>query len=153
MGPDSMRGILPQTPMALLVIKEQVSNTWAIYLHMFQLPQNQITLQYMHNHSHIPGKCRGTGLTRAVCHHHFQHHGILFRWDLTHPCLNIYKCIRQPLHVFSWRPPRDAKNCQAPNDKCEQQWSHAHFGVTPTTMHTGTNQKAQQSCGSGTNRE
>ena len=32
--------------------------------------------------------------------------------------------------------------------------SHAlHFGVTPTTMHMGTNQKAQQSCGSGTDRE
>ena len=43
-GPDSMRSILPQTPMALLVVKEQVSNSWAIYLHMFQLPQNWVTL-------------------------------------------------------------------------------------------------------------
>ena len=59
MGPDSMRGILPQTPMALLVIKEQVSSTQAIHLHMFQLPKNWIALQYMHNHSHIPRKCGG----------------------------------------------------------------------------------------------
>ena len=28
-----------------------------------------------------------------------------------------------------------------------------HFGVTSTMMHTGTNRKAQQSCGSGTDRE
>ena len=56
-----MHGILPQTPMALFVIKEQVSNTWAIYLHMFQLPENWITLQYVHNHPCIPGKCGGQG--------------------------------------------------------------------------------------------
>ena len=32
--------------------------------------------------------------------------------------------------------------------------SHAfHFSIASTTMHTGTNQKAQQSCGSGTDRE
>ena len=32
--------------------------------------------------------------------------------------------------------------------------SHAfHFGVTSTTIHTGTNRKAQQSCGSSTDRE
>ena len=28
-----------------------------------------------------------------------------------------------------------------------------HFSVASTTMHTGTNQKAQQSCGSGTDKE
>ena len=43
--------------------------------------------------------------------------------------------------------------CHAPNVKCVQQWPHAHFGDAPTTMHMGTNQKAQQSCGSGTDRE
>ena len=53
MGLDSMCGILPQTLIALLVIKEQISSTRDIYLHMFQLPKNQITLQYMHNHPHI----------------------------------------------------------------------------------------------------
>ena len=34
-GSDSIRGILLQTPMALLVVEEQVSSTRAIYLHMF----------------------------------------------------------------------------------------------------------------------
>ena len=91
MGLDSMRGILPQTPMALLVVKEQVSNTQTIYLHMFQLPENRITLQYVHNHPRIPGKCRGTGLTRVVCHHHLQHHGVFFCCGFTCPFLNIYK--------------------------------------------------------------
>ena len=38
-GLDSIRGLLLQTPMALLVIEEQVSSTRAIYLHMFQLPK------------------------------------------------------------------------------------------------------------------
>ena len=61
MGPDSMGSILPQTMMALLGIKEQVSHTEAIYLHMFQLPENWIALQYLHNHPHIPGKCGGWG--------------------------------------------------------------------------------------------
>ena len=41
----------------------------------------------------------------------------------------------------------------APNVKYMWQRPHTHFGVTPTMMHTGTNQKAQQSCGSSTNRE
>ena len=36
-----MRGILPQTPMALLIIKEQISSARAIHLHMFQLPKNR----------------------------------------------------------------------------------------------------------------
>ena len=57
------------------------------------------------------------------------------------------------LCVFSWCPPRDPKNCHALNVICVQQQPHTHFSVTPTTMHMGTNRKAQQSCGSGTNRE
>ena len=61
MGLDSMLGILPQTPMALLVVKEEVSSTQAIHFHMFQLPKNQITLQYMHNHPCVPRKCGGIG--------------------------------------------------------------------------------------------
>ena len=61
MGLDSMHSILPQTPMALLVIKEQVSNTRAIYLHVFQLPQDRVILQYVHNHPRIPGKCGERG--------------------------------------------------------------------------------------------
>ena len=43
--------------------------------------------------------------------------------------------------------------CHALNVISVQQQLHAHFSVTPNTMHTGTNRKAQQSCGSGTNRE
>ena len=98
MGPDSMRGILPQTPTALLVIKEQVSSTQAVHLHMFQLPKIWIALQYVHNHPHVPRKCRGTGPTRAVHHCHLQHHDVFFHWHLTCPFSNICKHIRQPLH-------------------------------------------------------
>ena len=43
--------------------------------------------------------------------------------------------------------------CHALNVKCTWQWPHTHFSVAPTTMHMGTNQKAQQSCGSSTDRE
>ena len=43
--------------------------------------------------------------------------------------------------------------CHAPNVKCARQRPHAHFGDAPTTMHMGTNRKAQQSCGSGTDRK
>ena len=43
--------------------------------------------------------------------------------------------------------------CHAPNVICVQQSPHAHFSVAPTMIHMGTNQKAQQSCGSGNNRE
>ena len=55
MSPDHMRGILAQTPTALLVIKEQVDSPWTVYLHMLQLPKDRVTLQYMHYHSRIPG--------------------------------------------------------------------------------------------------
>ena len=51
---DSIHGILLQTLMALLVIEEQVSSTRAIYLYMFQLPKNWITLEYVHDHPCIP---------------------------------------------------------------------------------------------------
>ena len=61
MSPDSMHSILPQTPMALLVIKEQVSSAWAVHLHMFQLPKNWIALQYVHDHPHVPRKHGGWG--------------------------------------------------------------------------------------------
>ena len=69
MSLDSMRGILPQTLMALLIIKEQISSAWAVHLHMFQLPKNWVTLQYVHDHPCIPREHRGTGPTRAICHH------------------------------------------------------------------------------------
>ena len=49
-----MRGILPQTPITLLIVKEQISSAWAIDLHMFQLPKNRVTLQYVHDHPHHP---------------------------------------------------------------------------------------------------
>ena len=54
MGSDSIHGILLQTPTALLVIEEQVGSTRAIYLHMFQLLKNRITLEYVHDHPRIP---------------------------------------------------------------------------------------------------
>ena len=102
MGPDSLCGILPQTPMALFVIKEQVSSTRAIYLYMLQLPQNWVALQYVHNHSCIPRKCRRMGSTRVVSHRHLQHQGVFFCWGLTGPFPDIHKCIRQPLQGKSW---------------------------------------------------
>ena len=43
--------------------------------------------------------------------------------------------------------------CHAPNVKCMRQQPHAHFSDAPTMMHMGTNQKAQQSYGSGTDME
>ena len=95
---DSMRGILPQTPMALLIIKEQISSARAIHLHVFQLPKNRVALQYVHDHPHIPGEHGGTGPTRMVCHRHLQHHGVFFCWGLIHPFPNICQHIRQPLH-------------------------------------------------------
>ena len=51
---DSICSILLQTPMALLVIEEQVSSTRAIYLHMFQLPKNRIAFEYVHDHPCVP---------------------------------------------------------------------------------------------------
>ena len=43
--------------------------------------------------------------------------------------------------------------CHALNVVCVQQQPYTQLSVTPNTMPTGTNRKAQQSCGSGTNRE
>ena len=65
-----MHGILPQALMALLVVKEQIGGARAIYLHMFQLPKNWVTLQYVYDHPHVPGERGRTGLTRVVSHHH-----------------------------------------------------------------------------------
>ena len=67
---DGTRGILPQAPTAQLVIKEQIGSAWAIYLHMFQLPKNQVALQYVHDHSRIPGEHGRTGPTRVISHRH-----------------------------------------------------------------------------------
>ena len=55
MSPDRIRGILAQTLMALPVIEEQIGSPWTIHLHVFQLPKNWVTLQYVHYHSTIPG--------------------------------------------------------------------------------------------------
>ena len=82
MGSDSICSLLLQTRMALLVIEEQVSSTRAIYLHMLQLPKNQVTLEYMHNHSCIPREHGRVRSTRAISHHHFQHQGIFFHGGL-----------------------------------------------------------------------
>ena len=134
MGLDSTRGILLQTPTALLVIKEQVRNTQAIYLHMLQLPKNWIALQYMHNHPCIPGKCGRMASTRAVSHHHLQHHGIFFHWGLTGPFPDICKCIRQPLQGKSWASSNDMYS----------PWSSGEY-ISPESLHlsgsiTGTQQ-------------
>ena len=70
MSPDRICGILAQTLTALLVVKEQIGSPQAIHLHMFQLPKEWVTLQYVHYHPHIPGERRRMGPTRAVSHHH-----------------------------------------------------------------------------------
>ena len=69
MSPDRIHGVLAQTPMALLVVKEKIG-AWAIHLHVFQLPKDQVTLQYVYNHPHVPGERGRMGLTRVVSHHH-----------------------------------------------------------------------------------
>ena len=97
MGLDSIHGLLLQTPMALLVIEKQVSSTRSIYLHMLQLPENQVTLEYMHDHPRIPRECGRVGSTRVISHHHFQHQGIFFHGGLPSLFPNIRQCIRQPL--------------------------------------------------------
>ena len=133
MGPDSLCGILPQTPMALLVIKEQVSSTWAIYLHMFQLPQNRVPLQYVHNHPCISEKHGGMGPTRVVCHRHLQHHGILFRWGLC-PFLNIYKHIGQPC----------TENCGASSNEVYSPWLSGEYISPESSRLSGSITGAQQ---------
>ena len=102
MGSDSIRSLLLQTLAALLVVEEQVSSTRAIYLHMLQLPKNRVTLEYVHDHPHVPRECRRVGSTRAISHCHFQHQGVFFHGGL--PCLfpNICQCIGQPLQGKSW---------------------------------------------------
>ena len=71
MGPDSIRGLLLQTLMALLVIEEQVGSTRAIYLHMLQLLKDRVALEYVHNRPHIPGECGRAGSTGVISHRHF----------------------------------------------------------------------------------
>ena len=102
MSPDRIRGILAQTPMALLVIEEQIGSPWAIHLHVLQLPKDWVTLQYVHYHSHIPGEHERMGLTRAVSHCHLQHHGIFLYWGLIDPFPDIHQCMGQPLYGKSW---------------------------------------------------
>ena len=70
MGLDGNHGILSQAPMALLVVKEQIGSAQAVHLHVFQLPKDWVTLQYVHDHPRIPGECGTMGPTRAVSHRH-----------------------------------------------------------------------------------
>ena len=88
MSLDCIRCILAQTLTTLLVIKEQIGSPRAIHLHVFQLPKDWVTLQYVHYHPHIPGEYRRMGPTRAVSYHHLQHHGILLCWGLVNPFSN-----------------------------------------------------------------
>ena len=97
MGSDSIHGPLLQTPMALLVIEEQVSSTRAIYLHMLQLPKNWVALEYVHNHPRIPRECGRAGSTRVIIHHHFQHQGIFFHGGLPSLFPNVRQYVGQPL--------------------------------------------------------
>ena len=96
-GSDSIHSPLLQTLTALLVIKEQVSSARAIYLHMLQLPKYRVTLEYVHDHPHIPRECRRVGLTRVISHCHFQQQGIFFRGGLPSLFPNVHQCIGQPL--------------------------------------------------------
>ena len=45
---------------------------------MFQLPKKRISLEYVHDHPHVPRESRRMGSTRAIIHRHFQHPGIFF---------------------------------------------------------------------------
>ena len=102
MSPDHIHRILAQTPMALLVIEEQIGSPWAIHLHVLQLPKDWVTLQYVYYHSCIPGEHGRMRLTRAISHRHLQHHGIFLCWGFIDPFPNICQCIGQPLHGKSW---------------------------------------------------
>ena len=96
-GSDSICGLLLQTPTALLVVEEQVSSTRAIYLHMLQLLENQVALEYVHDHPRIPRECGRMGSTGAISHRHFQHRGIFFRGGLPSLFPNVCQCVGQPL--------------------------------------------------------
>ena len=98
MSLDHICSILTQTMVALLIIKEQIGSPWAIHLHVLQLPKDQVILQYMHYHSRIPGEHGRMQLTRAISHHHLQHHGIFLHWGLSDPFPDISQGVRQPLH-------------------------------------------------------
>ena len=98
MSPDHIHSILAQTPMALLVIEEQIGSPQAVHLHVLQLPKDQVTLQYVHYHSCVPGECGRMRPTRAISHRHLQHHGIFLCWGLIDPFPDIHQCIGQPLH-------------------------------------------------------
>ena len=99
---DHIRSILTQTMAALLIIEEQIGSSQAIHLHVLQLPKGWVVLQYVHYHSHIPGERGRTWPTRAISHHHLQHHGIFLCWRLIDPFPDIHQCIRQPLHRKCW---------------------------------------------------
>ena len=98
MSPDCIHSVLAQTTAALLIIEEQIGSPRAIHLHMLQLPKDWVILQYVHYHSRILGECGRMWLTRAIGHHHLQHHSIFLCWGLSDPFPNISKCIGQPLH-------------------------------------------------------
>ena len=102
MSLDHIRSILTQTMAALLIIEEQIGSPWAIHLHVLQLPKDWVILHYVHYHSHIPGEHRRMWLTRAIGHHHLQHHGVFLHWGLSDPFPNSSQCVGQPLHGKSW---------------------------------------------------
>ena len=101
MGSDSIHGPLLQTPTALLIVKEQVSSTRAIYLHMLQLLKYWVTLEYVHDHPHIPRERGRAGLTRAISHRHFQQQGIFFHGGLPSLFPDVRQCVGQPLQQKS----------------------------------------------------
>ena len=102
MSLDCICGVLAQTLMALLVVKEQIGSALAVHLHVFQLPQEQVTLQSVHNHPRIPGECGGQGqpgwsaiVTSSIMA--YSSAGVLII-----PSPNICQRIGQPLHGKSW---------------------------------------------------
>ena len=102
MSPDCICSILTQTTAALLITEEQIGSPQAVHLHMLQLPKDQVILQYVHYHSHVPGECGRMWPTGVIGHRHLQHHSKFLCWGLSDPFPDINQCVGQPLHGKSW---------------------------------------------------
>ena len=99
MHSESLSGIMLQSSAALLVEEEQICHSRAIHLHMFQIAQGRITLQNMHDHSHVLGEHSRVWVPRVVSHCYLQYQGILLSGGLNHSYFGFqgHQGIRQPL--------------------------------------------------------